>query len=231
MKVSNNLQASTYQANPQLLSADRILQQNSFRIEMDNYFRVEPFLHFFEVANSTLHLLNINDIRQGGPIKWNKIPLDIDFNIPPFHRTVATETGNIYVVGGTIVDTLRKSKAIYQYNSSTRKLVPVAELNIARSSHSILCHQEIIYVTGGMTDSEEVLKKCEMFNTRTQEISLIASCKYPTTNSCLCAIGDGQLVKLGGVFPNGENNDTIEVYVTKANMWTEIDPTIENMNS
>ena len=60
---------------------------------------------------------------------------------------------------------------------------------------------------------------------------MIASCKYPTTNSCLCAIGDDQLVKLGGVFPNGENNDTIEIYIAKANMWTDIDPTIENIHS
>ena len=79
--------------------------------------------------------------------------MDIDFGIPPFHRTVATENGGIYIIGGTIVDTFKKSKTIYQYNASNRKLLPVTELLIARSSHSVLCHKEMIYITGGMTDS------------------------------------------------------------------------------
>lgn len=64
MKASNKLQgskavSSPYQLNPQLLSADRILHQNSFRIEGENYFKCEPFLHFFEVTNSALHKIDI----------------------------------------------------------------------------------------------------------------------------------------------------------------------------
>ena len=102
---------------------------------------------------------------------------------------------------------------------------------MARSSHSVLNHKEKIYITGGMTDNEEVLKKCESFNPKTNEVTMISSCKYPTTNSCLAAIGDDLLVKLGGVFPNGENNDTIEILNLRSNRWDEIDPTIENMNS
>ena len=189
--------------NPQMLSADRILQQNSFRIEMENYFRGEPFLHFFEVTNSALHLININNIKQGEPIKWTILPLHIDFNIPSFHRTTATEYGLIYLVGGTIVNTFKKSNLIYKFDQQNQTLLPAAELIIARSSHSILYHKDLIYITGGMTDSEEVLKKCEVFNPKTAEVSFIPSCKYPTSNSCLCAIGDNQIVKLGGVLPNG----------------------------
>lgn len=129
------------------------------------------------------------------------------------------------------MDSLRKSKAIYQYDPMGKKLIQVSQLIIPRSSHSVLCHKDMIYITGGMTDNEEVLKKCEAFNPKTQEVTMIASCKYPTTNSCVCALGDDQLVKLGGVFSNGENNDTIEIYIIRANMWAEIDPTIENMTS
>ena len=214
MKVSKNMQASkaigsAYQMNPQLLSADRILHQNSFRIEGENYFKGEPFLHFFEVTNSALHKIGINEIRQSEPIKWNVIPLNIDFSIPPFHRTVATEKGLIYVLGGTVVNTFRKSQSIYQYSHEKRSLLEVAQLIIPRSSHSVINHKEKVYIVGGMTDNEEVLKKCEVFNPKTNEVTLISSCKYPTTNSCLSSIGDDLLVKMGGVFPNGENNDTI----------------------
>jgi hypothetical protein len=42
-----------------ILSADRLLQQNSFRIDAKNFFESAPFLHFFEVTNSTLHVVKI----------------------------------------------------------------------------------------------------------------------------------------------------------------------------
>jgi len=37
----------------------------------------------------------------------------------------------------------------------------------------------------------------------------IKSCKYATVNSCLTSIGNENLLKLGGIFGNGENNDHI----------------------
>ena len=104
---------------------------------------------------------------------------------------------------------MKKSKEIYQYNPQNEALVEVANLLIPRSSHSVLCHQGLVYITGGMTDNEQTLKKAELFNPKTKEISFIAACKYATTNSCLAAIGMNKILKFGGVFSNGENNDTI----------------------
>ncbi len=49
--------------NPPPLSADRLLVQSSFRIEAPNYFDHDPFLHFFEVSKSNLHIVRINDIK------------------------------------------------------------------------------------------------------------------------------------------------------------------------
>lgn len=82
-----------YHAGSPLLSADRLLQQNSFRIETKNFFEVEPFLHFFEGTNSALHVVKINNIKLNEPIRWEIIPLEINFKIPSFHRTIATEKG------------------------------------------------------------------------------------------------------------------------------------------
>lgn len=130
----------TYNIGTPVLSADRLLQQNSFRIEMKNFFEVPPFLHFFEVTNSTLHLVFLDGIRPNEPVKWEVMPLDITFKIPSFHRTIATEKGDIYLIGGTSPETLKRSKDIYQYNKTAKTLTKVAELLVARSSHSVLCH-------------------------------------------------------------------------------------------
>lgn len=107
------------------------------------------------------------------------------------------------MIGGTSPDNLKRTKDIYQYNRSEKTLVKVAELLVARSSHSVLCHQGVIYISGGMTNNDETLKKCEIFLPRTNEIKTMASSKYETTNSCLCAIGNDNLLKLGGVHASG----------------------------
>jgi hypothetical protein len=43
-------------------------------------------------------------VRQNESIKWDVIQLNINFGIPSFHRTVATETGIIFIIGGTIAE-------------------------------------------------------------------------------------------------------------------------------
>lgn len=95
----------------------------------------------------------------------------------------------------------------------------VAELLVPRSSHSIVYHNGLIFITGGMTNNDETLKKCEVFDPKTEEVKSISASKYATTNSCLSAIGKDCLVKFGGVYSNGENNNTIEVYSIKADVW------------
>jgi hypothetical protein len=80
--------------------------------------------------------------------------------IPSFHRTVATARGIIYLIGGTNVDTLKRSRDIYRYDRPGKTLVKVTELSIARSSHSIVYHNGLIFITGGMTNNDETLKKC-----------------------------------------------------------------------
>lgn len=77
----------------------------------------------------------------------------------------------------------------------------------------------MIYIVGGMAEQDQIPKKCEVFNTRTNETKLIASCKYATTNSTLCVLGDENLIKLGGVDIEGMNSDYIEIYNMKADFW------------
>lgn len=63
----------------------------------------------------------------------------------------------------------------------------------------MVCLKKIIYIAGGMSENDVIPKKCELFNSRTNECKLISPCKYATINSTLCSIGKDNLVKLGGV--------------------------------
>lgn len=69
-------------------------------------------------------------------------------------------------------------------------------------------------------DAQDLIpKRCEVFNSKTNECKFIASCKYQTINSTLCSIGKDKLVKLGGVDAEGKNSDFIEIYHIISDNW------------
>ena len=53
------------------------------------------------------------------------------------------------------------------YEPLHKSLKKVSELNIGRSSHSIVCVKKMIYIVGGMIENEKIPKKCEVFNSKT----------------------------------------------------------------
>lgn len=99
-------------------------------------------------------------MRDNEPPKWTLITLDINFPIPSFNRSIATESGNVYLVGGTILNTEEKSKIIYQFDPLNNTLKQAGKLNVGRSSHSMVCLKKIIYIVGGMDDNDTIPKKC-----------------------------------------------------------------------
>jgi N-acetylneuraminic acid mutarotase len=86
--------------------------------------------------------------------------LSINFPIPSFHKSVATENGRIYLIGGTIMSNMQKSTIIYQFNPMANSLKQVSAMNVGRSSQSMVCLKNMIYITGGMSNEEQVLNKC-----------------------------------------------------------------------
>ena len=80
--------------------------------------------------------------------------MEIDFKIPSFHRTIATSQGEIYLIGGTFIENMRKSNKIYQYDPMNRSLKHVASLQVGRSSHSIAFVKNNIFIVGGMADND-----------------------------------------------------------------------------
>jgi hypothetical protein len=204
-KIDNFFAASKkeYIINPQPLSVDREMNKNSLLIEHPNYFKSgEPFLHFFELSKSNLHVIKIKDLEENSQTKWDVIPLNISFAIPSFHRSIATEEGVIYLIGGTDEDSMKKSSRIYEYAPGTRTLKAVSEMKHSRSSHSLVCNRGLIYIVGGMGD-QDVLKEMEIFNPSISTTQVMKSCKYATVNSCISVIGGENLLKLGGIFATG----------------------------
>jgi hypothetical protein len=69
-------------------------------------------LHFFQNDDNFLHLLDLN----GSSNQFEQIKLDIGFKIPYFHKSISTPNGDLYLIGGTIPQSVIKSQKIYKYD-------------------------------------------------------------------------------------------------------------------
>ncbi len=57
------------------------------------------------------------------------------------------------------MENMKKNRHIYQYDPMNKSLKIVADMQAGRSSHSIVSHKKGIFIAGGMTENDEVLKK------------------------------------------------------------------------
>jgi hypothetical protein len=88
-------------------------------IDMPNTQTKQPFLHFFEAMSQKLHILPIDSLEKE-LVEWKTVQLNIDFDIPIFHKSIALRNGVILLIGGSWSE--RKLSKIFQYEPSTDKL-------------------------------------------------------------------------------------------------------------
>ena len=107
------------------------------------------FLHFFQNDENILHYLDLEESES-----FQAINLNINFNIPDFHKSIATPNGDIYVIGGSLGDNGLKSQKIYKYDFTNSTLVYCASLKYGRSSHSVCFNSRFIYIMGGFLNNQ-----------------------------------------------------------------------------
>lgn len=204
---------------------------DKFNITVDDYFykdeKTTPYLHFFQNNSKELYLLDLKNINsKNSNLFFEKITLDIDFNIPNFHKSIALPNGDIYLIGGSFdfdEPNNNKSSRIYKYISSNNQLEIVAKLNYSRSSHAICYCNGFIYIVGGVTNNQIILEKCERFNVENQAVEEICPINHPVACTCVCPFFQDYLFKFGGncYDSTGDSflSQVIEKYDIIRNKW------------
>ena len=209
---------------------------DKFNITIDDYFikneKIQPYLHFFQNNSKELYLFNLQNLskNQGNP--FERIPLDIDFKIPNFHKSLSLPNGDIYMIGGSLEDvqdeSRNKSPTIYLYKNNTLEIV--AKLNHPRSSHAIAFCNGFIYIVGGITNNQRILEKCERFNVENRAVEEICPLNHPVASSCVCCFFQDYLFTFGGICYNNEGesvlSQAIEKYDIIRDKWFVLDVSI-----
>ena len=116
----------------------------------------------------------------------------------------STLYGEVFLLGGRSHSTVLD--AVYLYNSGADELETGTPLLTARYRHCALCHQDTIYVIGGIGVNGG-LRDCEKFEIRRKTWKKVGNLAIPRESHSAC-IFEGKIYIAGGT-----HTDTIEVIV------------------
>jgi hypothetical protein len=79
-------------------------------IGMNTFSNASPrrYLHFFQHDENKLHYLDLDEGNE-----FVEIPLNVNFKLPDYHKSIAVSSGDLYLVGG-VEASGKKSQAIFK---------------------------------------------------------------------------------------------------------------------
>ncbi|CAD8165128.1 unnamed protein product [Paramecium pentaurelia] len=210
----------------QISEIQQVKKQSEFTITVEDYLLPSvqnKVLHYFKYNSNELNLINLDN-----PKEMKKINLKIPFQIPVFHQSLITKTGQLYLIGGTTIDNNypnTKSNGIYLLDKYS--LVNVGSLLISRSSHGCCIVGDYIYSISGLGQNQTLEKTCERYNYILRKSESIQDCLYPSIASCCVNYNNQFIYKFGGLYEKQQMN-FIERFNIKDMIWQAIDPQITN---
>lgn len=198
-----------------------------FITELDTFEAKAPkYLHFFQNDENYLHFLSFDDLKLKNQTFFNRIPLKIDFKIHPFHKSISLSNGDLYLIGGSLIDDPLKSKSpfVYRYIFEKATLQQTASLIYPRSSHALCALGKFIYIIGGFGNKQVMLGECEKYNVQTQQTQKIASLNNACASLSVCTFYQNYIFKFGGMEMQHNLSPFIEKYTIKDDRWVVLDP-------
>ncbi len=171
-------------------------------------------IHYFEWGNKNVVFY---DVDKKTAMKYS---LNIEFNIPKFCRTVATDDGRIFVIGGRDRQNVCCDWML-EYKESKNTLVQRAPMLQRRSDFTPVCSSSgLIYVIGG-NDAKLFYKQCERYDIEANLWTKIASLNIGRDSAASCIFNDKQIYAFSGrvKFDKKEITNTIERYTILADLW------------
>ena len=184
----------------------------------------KKYLHFFQQKSNILHLLDLELIKSTGKCEFQRIELNIDFQIPRWHRSIITPFNEIYLTGGVDRDEVEtKLKEAYIYDFSKQKLVPLSSMLLGRSGHSMVYMNGHIFVVGGFSEEQEFSERCEKYSISQNTWTPIASMNIRSNNPGVCTFRNKYIYKFGGKKNEFELSNGVERYDPMYNRWIVIE--------
>lgn len=115
------------------------------------------FVHYFEWGTKNIHFFDVDKMTT------HKVTLNNEFNIPKFCRTVVTDEGRVFCIGGRHQDNVC-CDWMMEYLDQTKMLTYRSPLLFRRSDFTALYSERgLVFVIGG-NDAKSFYTACEKYD-------------------------------------------------------------------
>ena len=174
-------------------------------------------VHYYEWGSKNVVFY---DIERRLTIKHS---LNIEFNIPKFCRTISTEDGRIFVIGGRDRSNVCCDWML-EYKDETKTLIHRKPMFLKRSDFTpVYSRSGFVYVIGG-NDAKIFYKACEKYDIDRDCWTKIASLNVGRDSSACCIFEDKLIFAFSGrtKFDKKEITNTIEKYTISTDHWEPV---------
>jgi len=186
------------------------------------------YLHFFQNHENRVHYLDLEKLISTNIPVFQTIQLDVKFNIPPFHKSITTPKGDIFLIGGSDADNSKKKlRSTFIFDFKLNTLVPKANMIVPRSSFAICYVNGFIYVVGGLTNNSVFTNACEKYDIVNDRWLPIAYVKNDVLAPCIAAFNNKYIFKFGGSSLENKYDTFIEKYDPDIDTWNSIAFTLD----
>lgn len=195
------------------------------KITASNYFYEDcrhKILHFFQDNTKLLRIIDVELLYNSVSKSYHifDVPLNISFDIPAWHKSFMTPSGDIYLLGGLNTNEGNKElKVFYKYDYDELTLIEYPPMLKERYGHEVCYHNDNVYIMGGSNDIEGMMVFCEKYNLNEKKSEEIAPLKIKTFGGCSCLFNGEFIFLFGGLLEDKILNDSIQLYDIKKNCW------------
>lgn len=145
----------------------------------------------------------------------------MELEVPLYSRSIATEDGGIYLIGGCNKRRNQYLKKCYRYDEIFSQLVEKASMIYPHADHSLCTIEGFIYVVGTFVNSQ-VYGFCEAYDIQKNQWKQIDSLRVARSGVALSSFKNNFIFAFGGRIDQKNIVDTIECYDISKNVWQEI---------
>ena len=201
------------------------LQEDLLTISTANYFADEckhKILHFFQDNTKLLRIIDVESLYNSVSKSCHifDIPLNISFEIPAWHKSLITPSGDIYLIGGVNTNEGNKElKNVYKFDYDELTLIEYPSILKERYGHELCYYNDSIYILGGSNDFHGMMVHCEKYDLLEKKSCEIAPLKIASFGGCSSVFQKEFIYLFGGLIEDKVLNESIQCYDIKKNCW------------
>jgi hypothetical protein len=196
-------------------------------IDKNEYFNancVSKFIHFFQPNAKVLNLYSLSQPVDHVDESAKKVTLNIDFDISPFHKSVITPAGMIFIASARTeyinFQLQTGSNTLHVYNYKNHTLFEKPSMMCENRKEFGLCYMsKNVFAIGGVVNGA-ISNKCERFDIRANKWVKIAPMTRPLREVSLCSFNNRYLYRFFGIDSGNNIDHSIERYDAVRDTWT-----------